>query len=110
MWESYRKVTEQEMRPYVLGEDLTGVSVSSLDIPSPGGMIARGADDNALWYVSERFFRENYRPVSECRRDEALFIRHIEDHLSEGQVVVCKICGMSVAEIANQSLNQPDAG
>jgi hypothetical protein len=32
------------------------------------------------------------------------FIEHIQGHLSEGQVVVCKICGKSVDEISHQVL------
>ncbi len=62
-WEKYRKTAEQEMRPYIPGEDLTGVSVSERDTLEQGGMIARGADDDALWYVSKRFYEENYKIV-----------------------------------------------
>jgi hypothetical protein len=51
------------MRPYVVGEDLTGVSVSDRDTPEEGGMIAIGKDDSALWYVSKIFFTENYELV-----------------------------------------------
>lgn len=29
------------------------------------------------------------------------FIRHIEEHLKEGQEVICKICGLSADEIMN---------
>lgn len=65
MWEKYRKAKSQEMRPYIPGENLTGISVSKKDIPELGGMIARGTDDGALWYVSKRFFEENYRLASE---------------------------------------------
>ena len=61
MWKKYIKVGSQEMRPYLLGEDLTGVSVSEEDTPELGGMIARGADNGAQWYVSKGFFQLNYR-------------------------------------------------
>jgi hypothetical protein len=47
-YKKYRKKALQDMRPYVLGEDLTHVSVSENDTPEEGGMIARGADDGAL--------------------------------------------------------------
>ncbi len=56
----YRKKTTQAMRPYIAGEDLTGVSVSEEDTPEVGGMIAIGVDNNAKWYVSKRFFNLNY--------------------------------------------------
>jgi hypothetical protein len=51
------------MRPYVPGEDLTGVSVSVEDTPEIGGMIAIGADNDARWYVSKTFFEANYVEV-----------------------------------------------
>ncbi len=34
------------------------------------------------------------------------FVRHIEDHLQPGQVVVCKICGRSIDEIAELGLSE----
>lgn len=60
----YRKKAAQAMRPYVVGEDLTGVSVSVEDTPEIGGMIAVGADNGARWYVSKCFFNENYEEVN----------------------------------------------
>lgn len=39
-FQMYRKKTQQPMRPYVPGEDLSGVSVSAEDTPELGGMIA----------------------------------------------------------------------
>lgn len=57
---NYRKKGVQPMRPYVPGEDLTGVSVSEEDTPELGGMIAIGKDNGAKWYVSKSFFEENY--------------------------------------------------
>lgn len=59
----YRKIARQLMRPYILGEDLTGVSVSQEDTPEEGGMIAVGADNQAKWYVSKSFFLLNYEEV-----------------------------------------------
>jgi len=108
-WEIYRKIATQEMRPYVPGEDLSGVSVSERDTPGLGGMIARGADDGALWYVSKRFFEENYvldDGFESCQCEGAKFVRHIRSHLLVGDSVVCKICGLSVMEIANHALDQ----
>jgi len=63
-WKTYRKTGLQEMRPYVEGEDMSGISVSAEDTPEPGGMIARNAKNNKdLWYVAKDFFEENYEEV-----------------------------------------------
>lgn len=60
-WKHYRKTRTQEMRPYVPGEDLSGVSVNGEDTPGPGGMIARNpANPNDQWYVGKKFFEDNY--------------------------------------------------
>lgn len=60
----YRKKQLQEMRPYVPGEDLTGISVSPADQQLPtldGGMIARNPQNHAdQWYVAAKFFADNY--------------------------------------------------
>ena len=63
MWKKYRKAALQEMRPYEVGEDLTGMSISKEDTPELGGMIARGSDNGACWYVSKGFFEKNYEVV-----------------------------------------------
>ena len=58
---SYRKKNTQAMRPYVPGEDLTGISVNVEDTPELGGMIAvNAANDKDRWYISKAFFEENY--------------------------------------------------
>lgn len=60
----YRKKTQQAMRPYVPGEDLTGVSVNKEDTPGAGGMIAVNADNPSdKWYISKEFFETNYERV-----------------------------------------------
>jgi hypothetical protein len=60
-WKQYRKTALQEMRPYVPGEDLSGVSVNSEDTPELGGMIARNHDNHTdQWYVAKKFFEKNY--------------------------------------------------
>lgn len=62
-WKKYRKKTTQDMRPYIPGEDLTGISVSKEDIPELGGMIARNPDNHKdQWYVGKEFFEKNYEP------------------------------------------------
>lgn len=57
----YKKTSLQEMRPYILGEDLTGISVNKEDTPEEGGMIARNTKNpKDQWYVAKKFFNDNY--------------------------------------------------
>lgn len=66
-FKSYRKRSVTLMRPYVGGEDLTGISVSEIDDPAWGGMIAMNPSNHAdRWYVSEKFFADNYEEVGEA--------------------------------------------
>jgi hypothetical protein len=56
------------MRPYVEGEDMTGISVSDGDklvgSPKRGDMIARNPTDHSdKWLVSEVYFEKNYIQV-----------------------------------------------
>lgn len=56
-----------ELRPYVEGEDLTGVSISDPDIaagsPKPGDMIARNPKNHSdRWLVSAAYYAENFYP------------------------------------------------
>ncbi len=60
-FKNYRKKNVQAMRPYVPGEDLTGISVNKEDVPEEGGMIAvNAANGEDRWYVAKQFFAENY--------------------------------------------------
>ncbi len=47
-WEKYKKTAVQEMRDYVFGEDLTGVSVAPGETPKIGGKIARDNQGSRL--------------------------------------------------------------
>lgn len=59
--QNYRKKNLQPMRPYIAGEDLTGVSVNKEDTPELGGMIAvNPANNEDRWYVAKKFFDDNY--------------------------------------------------
>lgn len=60
-YKDYFKAATQKMRPYIVGEDLTGVSVSKEDTPEKGGMIAKDFENGAKWYVSKKFYEKNYR-------------------------------------------------
>jgi hypothetical protein len=59
-WKQYRRKGLSEMRPYVEGEELTGVSINPVDTPAVGGMIARNpVNHQDQWYVAEEYFKEN---------------------------------------------------
>ena len=60
-FKKYRKKNLQEMRPYIPGESLVGISVNSEDTPEEGGMVAVNANNpNDQWYVGKKFFEDNY--------------------------------------------------
>lgn len=68
-WNQYRRTNLAEMRPYVPGESLDGVSVSAVDTPALGGMIARNPENHAdQWYVARAYFEANFEPIhaSDC--------------------------------------------
>lgn len=57
----YSKKGFVEIRNYIPGEDLTGISVNREDSPAEGGMIARNPDNHAdQWYISKKFFEDHY--------------------------------------------------
>lgn len=60
-WNTYYKTQPTEMRSYIPGEDLTGVSVEPGYTPKEGDMIARDPKKpTSFWLVSEEFFEANY--------------------------------------------------
>ncbi|MGD1831008.1 MAG: hypothetical protein ACPKM1_15715 [Spirochaetaceae bacterium] len=68
-WKKYRKTAVQEMRNYIPGEDLTGVSVAPGETPKLGGKIARD-NQGSRWYVSPEFVSENYSEVSDSETND----------------------------------------
>ena len=66
MFKKYRrKSTTTEMRPYVKGENLTGISVSDADAhagpDNDMGMIARNPKNHQdLWYIARQWFNDNF--------------------------------------------------
>ena len=66
-WGFYRRKGLSEMRPYVKGEDMEGISISDPDKGLPtleGGMIARNPKNHAdQWYVAQKYFAENLEAV-----------------------------------------------
>jgi hypothetical protein len=64
MFKQYRKKGLGEMKPYVPGESLEGISVNKEDTPEQGGMIARNPENHEdKWYVGKEFFKNNYEAV-----------------------------------------------
>lgn len=60
----FRKKSVQPMRPYIIGEDLSGISVNIEDTPEEGGMIAiNPVNPKDKWYVAKKFFEDNYEEV-----------------------------------------------
>lgn len=65
MYKEYQKTGTQLMRPYIEGEDTTGWSISESDTLEVGGMVATDRNKvGSMWYVSKKFFEENYTPCT----------------------------------------------
>lgn len=67
-FKSYRRKQIAELRPYVEGEALEGVSISEVDraagSPKTGDMIARNPKNHAdQWLVSAVYFADNFEEV-----------------------------------------------
>lgn len=67
-FKQYRRRQIAELRPYVPGEDLAGVSVSEVDreagSPQEGDMVDRNPRNHAdKWLVAAAYFAENFEPV-----------------------------------------------
>lgn len=57
------------MRPYIAGEDVTGISISDADrnngSPKEGDMICRNPDDpKDMWLIAENWFKEHFDPIN----------------------------------------------
>lgn len=62
-WKKYRRKGYAEMRPYIMGEDMTNISVSKPDQENSleNGMIARNPENHDdQWFVAFEYFRANY--------------------------------------------------
>lgn len=67
-WSQYKRRGVSEMRPYIVGEDVTGISISDADklngSPKEGDMIARNPKNHEdQWLVAKKYFEENLEPV-----------------------------------------------
>jgi len=63
MFNKYTRTNVVEMRPYMLGEDLTHIMVNNVDNPRTDmGMVARNPENHDdMWYVSRRCFETNFK-------------------------------------------------
>lgn len=64
----YRRKQIAELRPYIEGESLDGVSISAVDTnagsPCVGDMIARNPKNHAdQWLVAKQYFNDNFELV-----------------------------------------------
>jgi len=64
-FKQYKRKSISEMRPYVLNEDMSDISVSQEDDPEQDmGMVARNPKNHKdQWYVARQYFEDNLEPV-----------------------------------------------
>lgn len=67
-FKQYRRKAIAELRPYSLGENLSGVSISDADkengSPKVGDMIARNPKDHSdQWLVAKKYFEDNFESI-----------------------------------------------
>jgi hypothetical protein len=67
-WKQYKRKGVSEMRPYMLGEDISRISISEADIqagsPKGGDMIARNPRNHTgQWLVARKYFEDNFELV-----------------------------------------------
>ena len=67
-FKQYRRKQIAELRPYMVGEALEGVSISDVDkqagSPKAGDMIARNPKNHDdQWRVSATYFADNFEPA-----------------------------------------------
>lgn len=94
-FQQYRRKEIAELRPWVPGEELKGVSISEIDgdngSPKPGDMIARNPKKHEdQWLVAARYFADNFEPAADER----------EEQFSAGDVVQLRSGGRSMTVTA----------
>lgn len=64
-WKQYKRKKLSEMRPYVRGESLENITVSTVDDPETDmGMVARNpANHDDQWYIARQYFEDNLEPA-----------------------------------------------
>ena len=64
----YRRKQIAELRPYIPGEEVSGISISAEDrnagSPKAGDMMARNPKNHAdQWLVAAKYFADNFKPT-----------------------------------------------
>ena len=97
-WKQYRRKQIAELRPYVVGENLSWgkVSISAPDLdagsPKPGDMIARNPKNHDdQWLVAAAYFADNFEPMSATVSEETPRERHDFDEWHG--LGYCENCG-----------------
>lgn len=67
-FKEYQRITKAQFRPYIVGEDLAGITISEQAAkdgsPKDGDMIARNPANHAdQWLVSKAYFDDNFAPI-----------------------------------------------
>jgi hypothetical protein len=67
-YKQYRRKQVAEMRPYQVGDDLNGISISNVDrnagSPKLGDMIARNPKNHTdKWLVAAKYVADNFESV-----------------------------------------------
>jgi hypothetical protein len=70
MFKRYLKQQISELRPYILGEDMSKINIGDIHklagSPRTGDMIARDPrNPQDQWLVPEQFFKENFEELNE---------------------------------------------
>jgi len=66
MWKLYKSRAITQIRPYEVGEDLNGITMSPKHEPEMGDMICRRYDKpDDQWLISKEYFMQNYELVSQ---------------------------------------------
>lgn len=63
-YKQYKRKGVSELRPYIFGEDVNGISISEADktngSPKDGDMIARNPKNHGdRWLVAKKYFEDN---------------------------------------------------
>lgn len=71
-FKEYQNIQTKEIRPYVKGEDLTGISITEGINPEKDKCyIARDPNNHEdQWYITKKFFKENFAEVVEAEGEE----------------------------------------
>jgi hypothetical protein len=64
-FKKYRKKGIVELRPYIIGEDLSMISISQEDNPKEGDMIARNLENyDDMWLVDKEYYEKHFEEIS----------------------------------------------